>query len=313
MKVVVLSTTEGDDKPLKYPGMFRNASVLLINKIDLIPYVNCDLAALRKQRASDQSAFAGLRNLLHDQRRHPRMVRAGSKKRARTDRDPASSHCHPRRRSGSRLPALCLSPGCRNESDRAGCGTPTEGVFIEVQGERELLETFLLRLQAEKPARSFIQSLEFSYLDPVEFHGFEIRASSDGGARNALVLPDIATCPDCLADILDPANRRYRYPFTNCTNCGPRFTIIESLPYDRGNTSMKLFRDVPRMPAANTRIRWTAASTRSRMPVRPAAPGSNCGTRPETSWPRRMTPLSARRRRCGRARSWRSRDWAVFT
>jgi hydrogenase maturation protein HypF len=117
----------------------------------------------------------------------------------------------------------------------------TEGVFIEVQGEQGLLETFLLRLQAEKPARSFIQSLEFSYLDPAEFHGFEIRASSDDGARNALVLPDIAVCADCLADILDPANRRYRYPFTNCTNCGPRFTIIESLPYDRGNTSMKLF------------------------------------------------------------------------
>jgi hydrogenase maturation protein HypF len=121
----------------------------------------------------------------------------------------------------------------------------TEGVFIEAQGEKGLLETFLLRLQAEKPARSFIQSLEFSYLDPVAFSGFEIRASSGLGSRNALVLPDIAVCADCLADILDPANRRYRYPFTNCTNCGPRFTIIESLPYDRGNTSMKLFEMCP--------------------------------------------------------------------
>ena len=117
----------------------------------------------------------------------------------------------------------------------------TEGVFIEIQGEQGQLEAFLLRLQADRPPRSFIQSLEFSYLDPAEFHGFEIRASSDQGSRNALVLPDIAVCGDCLADILDPANRRYRYPFTNCTNCGPRFTIIESLPYDRGNTSMKLF------------------------------------------------------------------------
>jgi hydrogenase maturation protein HypF len=116
-----------------------------------------------------------------------------------------------------------------------------EGVFIEVQGARNILETFLLRLQAEKPERSFIQSLEFSFLDPTAFDGFEIRASSSGGARNTLVLPDIATCPECLAEILDPANRRYRYPFTNCTNCGPRFTIIESLPYDRANTSMKRF------------------------------------------------------------------------
>lgn len=120
-----------------------------------------------------------------------------------------------------------------------------EGVFIEVQGERGLLETFLLRLETEKPARSFIQSLEFSYLDPAVFDGFEIRRSSSDGARNALVMPDIATCPDCLADILDPTNRRYRYPFTNCTHCGPRFTIIESLPYDRGNTSMKCFEMCP--------------------------------------------------------------------
>ena len=117
----------------------------------------------------------------------------------------------------------------------------SEGVFIEAEGERGLLETFLLRLEAEKPARSFIQSIEFSYLDPASLGSFKILQSSAEGAPSALVLPDIATCPDCLADILDPSNRRYRYPFTNCTNCGPRFTIIESLPYDRGNTSMKLF------------------------------------------------------------------------
>ncbi len=121
-----------------------------------------------------------------------------------------------------------------------------EGVFVEAQGERSLLEAFLLRLEAEKPAPSFIQSLEFSYLDPIAFNGFEIRASTDEGApRTTLVLPDIATCRECLGDILDPANRRFRYPFTNCTNCGPRYTIIESLPYDRHNTSMKLFEMCP--------------------------------------------------------------------
>jgi hydrogenase maturation protein HypF len=116
-----------------------------------------------------------------------------------------------------------------------------EGVFIEAQGEFSLLVDFLLRLQAEKPARSFIQSFESSYLDPAPFDGFTIRASSIEGARNTLVLPDIATCPDCLADIMDPSNRRYLYPFTNCTNCGPRFTIIQALPYDRCNTTMKGF------------------------------------------------------------------------
>jgi hydrogenase maturation protein HypF len=116
-----------------------------------------------------------------------------------------------------------------------------EGVFIEVEGEKKILDSFLVRLQVEKPALSFIQSLEFSFLDPVQFDGFEIRSSETGGGKTALILPDIATCDQCLAELSDPGNRRYRYPFTNCTHCGPRFTIIESLPYDRPNTSMKSF------------------------------------------------------------------------
>ncbi len=116
-----------------------------------------------------------------------------------------------------------------------------QGVFIEVEGMSEQLESFLFRLQSEKPAISFIQSLEFSYLDPLYFRGFEIRRSTREGMQSALILPDIATCPECLSEVLDPTDRRYRYPFTNCTNCGPRFTIIESLPYDRPNTSMKSF------------------------------------------------------------------------
>ncbi len=124
-----------------------------------------------------------------------------------------------------------------------------QGVFIEVEGSRVGLEAFLLRMEAEKPPRSSIQSLEASWLDPVGYVGFEIRESEAGGAKTALVLPDIATCPDCLGEIFDPGNRRYGYPFTNCTNCGPRFSIIESLPYDRANTSMKSFTMCPQCQA----------------------------------------------------------------
>jgi hydrogenase maturation protein HypF len=116
-----------------------------------------------------------------------------------------------------------------------------QGVFIEAEGPRAELEKFLLRLEIEKPPRSFIQSLEASWLDPAGYTAFEIRPSETGGTKTALVLPDIATCPDCLREIFDPKNRRHRYPFTNCTNCGPRFSIIESLPYDRANTSMNAF------------------------------------------------------------------------
>ena len=124
-----------------------------------------------------------------------------------------------------------------------------QGVFIEVEGEKPVLVDFLNRLEREKPPRSFIQSLETSWLDPAGFKGFEIRESESGGVKSALVMPDLGTCADCLAEILDPQNRRYGYPFTNCTNCGPRFSIIESLPYDRANTSMKHFKMCPQCQA----------------------------------------------------------------
>jgi len=125
----------------------------------------------------------------------------------------------------------------------------SQGVFLEVEGLPAALEGFRLRLESEKPPRSFIQSLEASWLDAAGYAGFEIRESEAGGDKTALVLPDIATCPDCLREISDPNNRRYRYPFTNCTNCGPRFSIIESLPYDRANTSMKAFTMCPQCQA----------------------------------------------------------------
>jgi hydrogenase maturation protein HypF len=120
----------------------------------------------------------------------------------------------------------------------------SEGVFIEVEGVADYLKRFLQRVELEKPPLSSIHSLESSWLDSVGYVGFEIRESTRG-RKTALVLPDIATCADCLRDITHPANRRYFYPFTNCTNCGPRFSIIESLPYDRADTSMKRFRMCP--------------------------------------------------------------------
>jgi hydrogenase maturation protein HypF len=116
-----------------------------------------------------------------------------------------------------------------------------QGVFLEVEGAPDTLRSFLLRLEKERPPRSSIQSLEPSFLSPIGFHTFEIRPSDHTGERTALVLPDIATCADCLREIGDPADRRYCYPFTNCTNCGPRFSIIRALPYDRCNTTMAGF------------------------------------------------------------------------
>ena len=121
----------------------------------------------------------------------------------------------------------------------------TLGVTIEVEGDRVWLDAFRDRIVADRPPRAIIQSLEASWLDVTGYAGFQIRPSLRDGAASALVLPDIAICADCRRDILDPANRRYRYPFTNCTNCGPRFSIIEALPYDRANTSMRRFEMCP--------------------------------------------------------------------
>jgi hydrogenase maturation protein HypF len=115
------------------------------------------------------------------------------------------------------------------------------GVVVEVEGPPETLRRFLVRLDRERPPRAVVQGLEPCWLDPVGFERFEIRHSEDGDKRT-LILPDIAPCDDCLRELRDPADRRFRYPFTNCTNCGPRFTIIEGLPYDRPRTTMKRFR-----------------------------------------------------------------------
>jgi hydrogenase maturation protein HypF len=117
----------------------------------------------------------------------------------------------------------------------------TRGVFIELQGPRDVLERFLARLPDEKPPLAIINSVHSAWLEAADYERFEIRHSDAQGAKTVLVLPDVATCDDCLNEVLDPGNRRQGYPFTNCTNCGPRFSIIQSLPYDRPNTTMRHF------------------------------------------------------------------------
>lgn len=117
----------------------------------------------------------------------------------------------------------------------------TRGVVIEVEGRGTDVDEFCGRLRTDAPPRSAIHGIEVQHLEPSGARHFEIRESEAGGEPRALMLPDIATCAECLREIFDPANRRYRYPFTNCTHCGPRFSIIEALPYDRANTTMRVF------------------------------------------------------------------------
>ena len=121
----------------------------------------------------------------------------------------------------------------------------TQGVVIEVEGERERIEGFLGELQAEPPPQALIEKVETSLLPPVGYSSFVIEASREG-SEFVLISPDICICADCLRELRDPHDPRYRYPFINCTNCGPRFTIISDIPYDRPKTTMRVFAMCPR-------------------------------------------------------------------
>ena len=129
-----------------------------------------------------------------------------------------------------------------------------DGVHIEAHALADALDAFVAALSEHAPAAARVEYVEVVDLaangwDAVNEEGFRIVASQDQTAHTTLVSPDIATCDDCLRELFDPADRRYHYPFINCTNCGPRFTIIRSLPYDRAATSMNCFPMCPECAA----------------------------------------------------------------
>ncbi len=128
----------------------------------------------------------------------------------------------------------------------AGFVTNTaRGVELCVQGPGAALDRFFRRLQADSPPLARISQLEQEEEPPRPGQRRFVIRPSRRGRRRALISPDVATCPDCLAELMDPADRRYRYPFINCTNCGPRYTIIKDLPYDRPQTTMAAFTMCP--------------------------------------------------------------------
>ncbi len=123
----------------------------------------------------------------------------------------------------------------------AGRGTPDGETGAARAAADEALDAFETALRTQAPAAARIVSLQARAAHAENCDAFEIRASATDGLSSTLVSPDLATCDACLAELLDPGNRRYHYPFINCTNCGPRFTIIDELPYDRPATSMRGF------------------------------------------------------------------------
>ncbi|MCX6646867.1 MAG: acylphosphatase [bacterium] len=120
----------------------------------------------------------------------------------------------------------------------------SRGVELEVDGSMERIGQFLESLKNETPPLAQIVKIESEISDIRDddvYGSFEIRASKEIGGERVLISPDVAVCADCLREMYDPRDPRYRYPFLNCTNCGPRFTIIEDLPYDREKTVMREF------------------------------------------------------------------------
>ncbi|MGW0450863.1 acylphosphatase, partial [Streptosporangium sandarakinum] len=120
-------------------------------------------------------------------------------------------------------------------------GNDERGVFIEVEGASALVGEFTSALRDGAPPLAAVERVAAVPVPVTGRSGFAVVPSPPGGRRRALVTPDAATCADCLRELDDPADRRYGYPFVNCTNCGPRFTIVTDLPYDRPNTTMAGF------------------------------------------------------------------------
>lgn len=127
-----------------------------------------------------------------------------------------------------------------------GCVYNTSGdVRIEVEGPGETIRVFISQLRLQAPPLARIEEINCEYSIPQGFEGFEIKESLSEDGLYQRLSPDIATCPPCKEELFDPHNRRHQYPFTNCTNCGPRLTIIRDIPYDRPNTTMRSFRMCP--------------------------------------------------------------------
>ncbi len=213
-----------------------------------------------------------------------------------------------------------------------------EGVVIEVEGEDAAVTAFARRLPGSLPPLARLDELEVTPVEPAGDRGFTVMASEAGARARALVPPDTALCSECRREMADPADRRFRYPFTTCTDCGPRFSLVQGFPYDRVRTSMACFPLCPACrreyedpgdrrfhaepvccPECGPRV-WVVGPGSEQGTVRGQGSGARnertgSGVRgPGSGTTKKGMGAEAIRRRGGRSRegrSWRSRGWAA--
>jgi len=173
----------------------------------------------------------------------------------------------------------------------------SRGVIIEAEGEENELACFLAELRTSPPRLARINSFQQTELPPCGYQTFEILESAPEEEKEALVPPDVATCPDCAREVFQPRDRHYHYPFTNCTNCGPRFTIIKEVPYDRPKTSMAFF------PMCADCVREYHDPADRRFHAQPVA-CPVCGPRVEL--------IDRRGKRVARSESWLEACWEIL-
>jgi len=165
------------------------------------------------------------------------------------DQHGAGRLCRKRIEVGGQVQGVGFRPFVYRLACQLGLGgfvaNDSHGAQIEIEGPADALETFTVRLREQLPPLARITRLRQRTITPRNQQDFQIHPSRRDGAQDAAITPDAAVCADCLRELFDPNDRRYRYPFINCTNCGPRYSIILSIPYDRPNTTMAKFRMCP--------------------------------------------------------------------
>ncbi len=181
-------------------------------------------------------------------------------------------------------------------------GNDSGGVFVEVEGSLPDVACFERRLVDDAPPMARVAAVDKTAVLPLGEHMFKILESRSSATARTFVAPDVAVCEDCLSELFDPADRRYRYPFINCTNCGPRFTIIVRLPYDRPNTTMSGFELCEACAAEYN-------DPADRQVPRAAGEAAACG--PGISSPTAVSVAALRMRPCLLSRGYRQSDLAA--